>query len=297
MATELSIIKVLEKQWEDVRQKLLHGEIKYNDIERLKEEDFFNRFDDMFKDYNNFATTELSEINLLLRSVPEKDHEVSRFIPIKKDSPEWVKYNLQDSDWNRFNPSDRAFIYLGICMNNDIKSYEDVKNTCYKELRVSQQKNIDYMSTLKFKVFKESKQKRVLDFSKISKYKSCDNILNKYLSEGAMLEKKKLKTGVLTKQDVYRRKILPSELCVLISLKLINDGIFKEVNTTELSEREIKKIKENEYAPFHAFANYIESMGFVGIIYNSTVCDGLNIVLFDSSYVEPIGDINIEKIN
>ncbi|CEN77463.1 hypothetical protein [Paraclostridium sordellii] len=297
MATELTNIKGLEKQWEDVRHKLLHGEIKYNDIERLKEEDFFNRFDDMFKDYNDIATTELSEINLLLRSVYKKDHEVSRFIPIKKDSPEWKKYNLKDCDWNRFNPSDRAFIYLGVCMNNNIKSYNYVKNTCYKELRVSQQKDIKYMSTLKFKVLKESKQKRVLDFSKISEYKSCDDILNKYISERVTLEKKGLKTGILTRQDMDRRKILPLELCVLMYIKLINDSIFKEVNTSELSEHERKKIKENEYAPFHAFANYIEGMGFVGIIYNSTVCDGLNIVLFDSSYVEPIGDIHIEKIN
>lgn len=303
MITELDNINVIKIQWESLRKKLLTGRIKYDDIERLKKEPFFDRFHNMFKDYNKLATTELSKIDLMLRSVYGKDHSRKRFYPLKKGTEEWEKHK-KHLECNRFNRPDRAFIYFGISMNDSNETYETVRKTCYEELRVPQQTDNLYMSTLEFKVRDSSKKNRVLDFSKIKGYESCDDIIKemeiyvgklKYIYFTYFFRNDFLKYKLLLISEIKLPKININEYIINIYLKLI-DNIFIQVNTEGLSKREKDKIKEYEYAPFNAFANYIEEMGYSGIIYNSTVCDGLNLVLFEDNNVKDIENIKIEEI-
>ena len=80
----------------------------------------------------------------------------------------------------------------------------------------------------------------------------------------------------------------------MMILKLVNDSTFKKIDKSKFTDEEI----DNEYAPFHAFANYIENKGYAGIIYNSTVYEGgLNLVLFNRDYVEIEGEIIEEKLS
>ena len=54
------------------------------------------------------------------------------------------------------------------------------------------------------------------------------------------------------------------------------DQIFKPIYTND------QEVKKYEYAPFHAFANYMKGQGYAGLIFRSTVHeDGINLVLFD----------------
>lgn len=65
--------------------------------------------------------------------------------------------------------------------------------------------------------------------------------------------------------------------------KLLSEQIFLPVDTDD---------KSIVYAPFHTIAQYFISLGFSGIIYKSTVCEGgKNLVLFDKTYAHPHGDI------
>lgn len=172
------IIKDMEKNWNIVRNKLIRGEIEYDDIESLKKELFFDRFDNMFSISSEFATVSLSDIDLILRTVTGKGHDKERFMPLVKDSPKWKELNYGESEWNRYNPSEKSFLYLGVCMNTNRKTYNEVKNTCISELRAFKKDDIKYLSTLEFRVKEDNKNKRVLDFSKIDKYRNTDEIIN-----------------------------------------------------------------------------------------------------------------------
>ena len=101
-----------------------------------------------------------------------------------------------------------------------------------------------------------------------------------------------IKTGNF-RQKNRKINLFSQEMCMKMFLKFINDAIFKVVNKKLLSNQQIK----NEYAPFHAFANYLEYEGYAGIIYNSTICDGLNLVFFNRYDVDIDGDILIDNIN
>lgn len=312
---EKDIREEIEKSWEEVRQKLDKKEVKYNDIEGLKQLNFFNRFNDMFTTAGEFAVVKLSEINLLLRSCKGEVKDKYRFRSLKKEDGEKWEKNKHKLGANRYNDPERGFMYFGISMKKKPKQFEFVNETCKKEIRVFDDCEMPIISTLEFKVYDNKMEKKVLDFSKISSYNSCKDIeeeMNSVLEEitkmytSVILQKnKEIPANVFAKPvciDIkkvlespnikYLNKCFIEQYLVKMYLKLVNDSTFREINKAVLSPDEIKK----EYAPFHAFANYIENMGYAGIIYNSTVHkDGLNLVVFNRDDVEFYGDIRIEK--
>lgn len=303
-----TILKGIEEDWDDLGDKLYSGKIQYDDIEGLKKEKFLNRFNDMFSPSSQFAVVELSEINLLLRSCKGKDEvkDKYRFRSLKKEDGEKWEENKHKLATNRYNEPERGFMYFGISMENNPKDSEDVKKTCIKEIRAFKDEETKYVSTLEFKVPDENKHKKVLDFSKISKYKSCDEIvkvfsekINLLVDEYSKIENQRIKSGEYTKEQSNRLKYLDKEISIIedrgvvkllveMYLKFINDATFTKVEDD----------KKRKYAPFHAFANYIEYMGYSGIIYNSTVhSGGLNLVLFDRDDVDFYGEIKGESLN
>lgn len=313
MDTKNESMEIIKKSWQELREKLCSGHVKYNDIEELKKINFFAKFNDMFQKSGEFATVKLSEIDLLLRSCSGKGHDRERFMALKKGDKNWEeKKDLLGV--NRYNEPERGFMYFGIRLRNYPKSRKYVKETCAKEIRAFNNDRIEFISTLEFKVINEFKEKKVLDFSKISGYNSCDDIekeMNKFLCELSKMYKKviedkyeKLPVNVYSCQRVLNVKktlensksktlneIIAEIYLVKFYLKLINDSTFKYIDE-KLSPDE----KKYEYVPFHAFANYIEYMGYSGIIYNSTVHKGgLNLVLFNRDEVECFGEIEVEK--
>lgn len=66
--------------------------------------------------------------------------------------------------------------------------------------------------------------------------------------------------------------------------KLLSEQIFKPLN--DCDDRSIM------YAPFQTMAQYYVSLGFSGIIYESTVSrSGRNIVMFNKNVAHPTGEI------
>ena len=306
---EKDLIKVIGVDWENVRKKLCSSEIEYNDIPRLKKENFFKWFDDMLTTSEDKAVTKLSNINLLLRSCRGKGHQKSRFKSLKQGDDDWEKYK-DCLKTNRYNEPQRGFRYFGVSTNEFIRKYDDVKETCLREIRAFEDSNLEYVSTLQFKISDKYKDKKVFDFSKIKEYKDCDEIvkeLEEYIYEidnyiiKSIIEISKSKNIILSPNDISNinmvRQILLNNIIenylVMMILKLVNDSTFKKIDKSKFADEKIDK----EYAPFHAFANYIENKGYAGIIYNSTVHEGgLNLVLFNRDYVETEGEIIEEKL-
>lgn len=72
-------------------------------------------------------------------------------------------------------------------------------------------------------------------------------------------------------------------------VKLLSAQIFKPLDSCNN--------KAITYAPFQTIAQYYISLGYSGIIYNSTIClKGKNIVLFDKHMACPVGAIENYKI-
>ena len=311
---EMDLIESIERDWEEVRKKLCSRKIKYNDIESLKKENFFRWFDNMITTSDEQAVTKLSNVNLLLRSCKGKGHQKSRFKSLKKGDKDWEKYK-DCLKVNRYNEPKRGFMYFGISTNKCKKNYNDVKETCLREIRAFDNLDMEYVSTLKFKISDKYKCEKVFDFSKISEYENCDEIITEFeevistIYEGIgkifiEIFKNKNIPLILAGDSNYIEMIMAKSglssilnyitniYLVKVALKLINDSTFKKINKSKLIDAQI----DTEYSPFHAFANYIEYRGYAGIIYNSTVHKGgLNLVLFDRDGVETEGEICEEK--
>ena len=80
-----------------------------------------------------------------------------------------------------------------------------------------------------------------------------------------------------------------TQWAVYTYVKLLSTQIFKPLDNCDN--------KAITYAPFQTIAQYYISLGYSGIIYDSTVClKGKNIVLFDKHMACPIGTIENYKI-
>lgn len=280
----IDLIELLKEYWDEFRNKLLSEELAYNDIENIKKTRFINRFEDAISNSEQFALCNLSDINIMLRSCKGKQFDKSRFIPLKKGDVNW-EINEEKLSRNRYNLPEKGFMYLGVDKKQNPKTINDIKKVCLHEIRAFDDYKDEFVSTLRFKYTYKCRNKKILDFSQISKYKTIDDI------------KKEIE---LTLNSYLNTEDLAQEYLMKIFLKLINDSVFKKVNKKKSNIEDLKEELKKEYAPFHAFANYLlEDKGYAGIIYISTVCDGLNLVLFDRDDVEACGEIvidNIEKL-
>lgn len=263
----------LISQWTYTKDKLSTGEIRYNELEKILELDFFDRFDDMLKSNSNKATIRLQNISSLMRFANEvkykdgRPYDIDRFIP-----------NSENASLNRFNPPGEVFIYLGISLKRDLNNIKDevdyITQTCIREIRAFGKENA-YVSSLNFNYSRDNRNIKLIDLTIADKYNDLDDIVDKIVKLQMMNDNERNKMG-------YKYKNRISDLLVMMNIKLISDEIFKPVITND------EKIQEYEYAPFHAFANYIRSRDYGGIVYSSTMNKGgKNLVLFNVEDVEP----------
>ncbi len=269
----------LNLQWEEVKLRLATGEIQYNDIEKILELNFFERFDNMLTCNINNTTTRLKNISSLMRFVDGDSYDDGTIYDIQRFIPK-----LEYSSLNRFNPPGEVFIYLGVSLKRDLKKIDNevdyIMQTCIKEIRALDSKDNNVVSSLKFKYSNSNKNKKLLDLTLADKYKDLDDIVEEIVN--LQMTEENDKVGYMY------NKI--NSLCVLLYIKLISDAIFKPILTNDES------MKQYEYAPFHAFASYIKYRGYSGIIYKSTMNEGgKNVVLFDIKDVEPDVKYGIDR--
>ncbi|MDU7966374.1 MAG: RES family NAD+ phosphorylase [Paeniclostridium sordellii] len=277
--------------WNELKNDLYDGKVKYNDLGRLLSYTFLQQFDDMFKFMHEDNSINLANINKLYRGVKQwKDnkneyYKQDRFIPKK-----------EYASLNRFNPPEEVFIYLGVDLENgkdNTNSLSNVELGCLKEIRAE---NGEKASLCEFKVKESALNKKVIDLTIGDQYSYEELIreINQILILGELSRNLNRKYGnqisdmrEYAKNSIKNKQGLNykiSKVMMKIYNKMISDKIFLPIGDGN---------RECEYIPFHAFANYFKNQGYAGIIYKSTVSPGSkNLVLFNVQDVEPIGEIN-----
>lgn len=251
--------------WEKLRMDLAEEKFKYNELDQVLKTTFFSQFVQIIERIDNIhnANTNLNDIKTyasLLRGANldiDEKVEYSRFIPNKE------KFKAI----NRFSPEDKEYLYLSIDFK---KSYNNNKDNCIAEIRAKEGNRV---------AFCEFEVKSKYKYLKIINLTSCQKTITEYEKEF-----QRLANEGMFKNSSSRKKI---EMFFLkIYLKMLSEYLFCPIKTDD------KKI---EYSPFHCMANYFESIGYSGIIYESTVNKGgKNLVLFDKNYVNPINEIIYE---
>lgn len=177
---------------------------------------------------------------------------------------------------NRMNPPGRAFNYFGVLPENKGPREDVAKklilNTIKAEIRATSGETI---TLCRFETPKNLK------------------VFNMYPHEAVPTNFDIFFKSIQTKSDSFtgnyktRQKKIAyhvSEMFAKYFFNLINsEEIFKPVDFEGEEER------AKEYAPFQFLASYIESLGYEGIKYRSTVNDrGANLVIFEPSNLKVI---------
>lgn len=271
--------------WNEIKDDLHSGKVRYDDLDRLVTYTFLKQFDDMFSYMEDVFAKKLSEIKCFYRAAAGKWNNYERFVPKE-----------EFKSLNRFNPPEEMFIYLGVCDDNNPSEFDRlsaVEETCLKEIRAVEGSEV---SLCEFKVREDSVDKKVIDIS-IADGKSFDKLNNEVADIRTRIDlSKKINFGLKGTLSKINRN--DAEKCIeekdgnfyelskvlsKIYMKMVSEDLFKPVDGLD---------RDYEYAPFHSFVNYFRRKGYSGIIYNSTVNPGnKNIVLFDINDVVPIGEI------
>lgn len=123
-------------------------------------------------------------------------------------------------------------------------------------------------------------------------YVELNATLEKYVQTQTKKRKKIIKaTGFPPKINIDQKEFekVFTQWAVYTYVKLLSAQIFKPLDSCDN--------KAITYAPFQTIAQYYISLGYSGIIYDSTVClKGKNIVLFDKHMACPVGTIENYKI-
>ena len=123
-------------------------------------------------------------------------------------------------------------------------------------------------------------------------YVELNATLEKYVQMQTEKHEKIIKaTGFPPKINIDKKEFekIFTQWIVYTYVKLLSTQIFKPLDSCDN--------KAITYAPFQTIAQYYISLGYSGIIYDSTVClKGKNIVLFDKHMACPVGTIENYKI-
>lgn len=266
------LMRLMEENWEDFREKLLNGEFSYDDIEKAKSDTFFKTFEDVLSNTAETLAVGLSDVGLMLRGANNKNNlsDHARLIP----HPNYAKHN-------RMNPKNRTFLYLAIGSDISKGSEQEVIKTILSEIRAD--KYSDSLATIgEFVTADEAKGKKVIDLRGDSMIPSDESDLESYII-----------------QKIIRKT--PSELHAIIGA--ISANIYLNLMNSKKIYRPVEEDAEEEryaeYVPFHAVANLVEQMGYVGLLYRSTVQKGgTNLVLFEKEYANIVkGSMRHVKID
>lgn len=198
-----------------------------------------------------------------------------RFLP----KEEYIKED------NRFSPPHVEWLYLAVGNDNDI--HECAQAEC-RAKRGNMFGFCHFQRDTKYDMCKLVDLTIADDVS----YVELNTTLEKYAQVQTEKIKKIIKaTGFPPKINIDQKEFekVFTQWAVYTYVKLLSTQIFKPLDNCDN--------KAITYAPFQTIAQYYISLGYSGIIYDSTVClKGKNIVLFDKHMACPIGTIENYKI-
>lgn len=266
------------KTWNALKDALAEGKFTIYDTEDAKKEIFLRQYDDLFR--NNFGilnlTTTISKLKdayfagrgTILKQNENPDYE--RFIPKKE---------FITSD-NRFSPEGVEWLYIAIAPHNQ----DEISKRCAEaECRASAGSRFgfcqfDFCDTYKDCKVVDLSIANETSFAEINQKLEC--YAQEYYRKG---KRSARKTGEIENVEVERFRQLFTQWATYTHTKMLAERIFEPVDTVD---------KKREYLPFQCMAQYYISLGYSGIIYNSTQYpQGKNLVLFDKQMAEPFGDI------
>lgn len=281
--------KYLVQTWDELREKLYSGEFRYDDILSAKGTTYLKVLDDFFHNHSNsrFYEKKCHDLRtdpdyVLVRGTVLKDHELlthDRIMPC-------ARYINDD---NRFSPEGVEWLYIAV--GSDFTS---ARQCSIAECRAEAGKRF---GCYQFQLKPHFDNKRVVDLT-IANGKTYDDLceeFNHYAGYKARQAAFNKIEGRTTKD--YRAGVANefSRWWCQFYVMLLSGYIFTRVDEIDAAGHKINK--KYWYAPFQCLAKYFDSLGYVGIIYNSTVSkDGRNLVLFDKKMAELVGKPDIQTL-
>lgn len=268
--------KAIKKTWEEFKDDLAQGKFCYDEVAKAKESCFLRTYYDLFHKHSgiDFQTKLLRDLTdfKLGRGTRLDEKEVpdyERFIPKK----EFIK------EENRFSPKGIEWLYLAIGTETDI--HECAKVEC-------RMKNGEKFGFCHFEINNTYLDGKIVDLT-IADDVTYEEI-NKELEMYGRSQMRKMKKafrdlGIAPHFDRSKFNEVMRKWGVYTHTKLLSEQIFVPLETGV------------EYFPFQTMAQYYISLGYVGIVYGSTVSKvGKNIVLFDKNIGLPVGNIETMSI-
>lgn len=275
--------KAIKKTWCEFRDALAKGLFTYEEVDKAKEQTFLRVYDDLFHQNSGIEhkTITVSELKgqmvgrgTILNKSEIPDYE--RFIPKK----EFIR------DDNRFSPPGIEWLYLAI--GND----KNIHDCAEAECRANSGDRFGFCHFQFNSKYDKCKLVNLTIADDVS-YEELNAALEEY---GQAQVKKGVKIakalGYVPKVSVDKEEFKKRFTCwgVYTYAKLLSEQIFVPLDASDN--------KSITYAPFQTMAQYYISLGYSGIVFDSTVCpEGKNIVLFDKQMALPIGKIEDYKIS
>ena len=272
--------KAIQQTWEEFRNTLAKGDLSYCDTEKTKQITFLRVFDDWFHkhDGKRFLTKTIHDLrtgnNTIGRGTilsPDETPDYERFLP----KSQFIKND------NRFSPAGTEWLYLAIGpVNSDI-----AKQCAIHECRAARGNRFGFCS---FVLAPSADDLKIVDLTIANDIafkdlnQALENYGQTYVQRGIF---EFFHEGVSPEEGRHHEelKAIVLQWSVYTYAKLMSEQLFVPVDATD---------KRNAYIPFHALAQYFISLGFSGIVFNSTVFPkGKNVVLFDKRTAIPTGQI------
>lgn len=269
----------MQKTWNELRDALSTGKLRAEDTTNALTYTFLNIFNDIFIVNNEQRCCkrffeEFEENGQIFVRCAKVDADWTptseRFIPKK----EYIK------EHNRFSPPGVEWLYLSWADN-----FENAKECAKAECRA---KPDDHLAFCEFTIKEKKAQIFDMTIADHLTYESINDIIDEFVQTTAKkIEDMFLKTGrMISCKELNAQTEIMSRLWVVFTYcRMLSWQIFIPVEDN----------KEYMYAPFHCVAYYLQSLGYDGIAFSSTVSSkGKNIVLFNRRYAEPTGSIVTE---
>ncbi|PIC88545.1 hypothetical protein CSV71_14240 [Sporosarcina sp. P21c] len=249
------------KEWNILKEALTNGDSDGLTLEEVVQNYIFpNNFSQIINETGDLFELESNEIGPIYRA---------RGFIVNIDEPEIMITTKEYARYhNRMNPPGRAFNYFGVLPINKQPRVEIAKalilTTLKAEIRATSGQEITLCR------FNLSKNSRIFNMYSYEEVPKDFSDFYKLMEMNILSFKGNYKT-----QNMKTRKYI-SEMFAKYFFNLINsEEIFKPVNSDKGEER------ANEYAPFQFLTSYLESLGYDGIKYKSTVNEkGANLVIF-----------------
>jgi len=254
-----SNLEILKSQWNEGIKYLENSNLKYNEISKLKKIELFDRMFQVIDNCKELLITDTKNITYIYRAASGKWDSIDRFIP------KW-----EYASENRMNGSDKLYYYFGITYK---KYSHDAIKCCLKEIRLKEDEATICNFNLKDNL-------KIIDLTRLISPPRSDIDIEPFFRECI-------------------KKIGDTKLGIEFALSKIyfsmfsSSGAFTPIDKDAYSENEIIKL----YKPFWTLTEYLESLNFDGLIFNSSVYeDGKCLVIFNLNNAEAISS-SISYVN